>query len=133
MQQWIAVKEAVAAWTAVDHDALQILAAIPVHLGAALVLRRPLSRIVPWLAVLAVGVLNEAVSGFADGVFETAELAQSRDDLLLFMSVPTVILIVARFMPGLLTRPPADAGIVVRVSPHRQHHRVVDAEYEEIS
>ncbi|MGZ8348530.1 MAG: hypothetical protein ACXWU2_00770 [Allosphingosinicella sp.] len=132
MQEWIVVKESVATWTGLDHDALQLLAALPLSLGAALVLRRPLSHFAPWLTVLFVGIANEAVSGFADGAFEAAELGQSQQDLLLLMALPSVLFLIARYFPAMLTRKTTDSGIVVPLSQNWRRHAIVDAEYEEI-
>ncbi len=132
MQEWVSLKESVAAWVGIDHDALYILASVLLCIAAALITRRPLSSLLPWLAVLAVALANEAASGLADGVFEPRESLVSLHDLALVMAVPTALLLLGRFAPQIMC-PRPDLRILVPAAPDRRRGSILDAEFEEIT
>lgn len=134
MTQWIAFKDLLAGWSGLDRDALHILAGLALLFAAALVLRRPIANILPWLAVLAAALANEAVSGFADGRFEAWELTISLHDLWVVMLVPTMLALMARLAPRLYAWPrpqiPSRTLLLIEAAPSRSEP--VDADYVEI-
>lgn len=104
---WEQVKSAISVWTELERDALHIYAAILLQIASAALLRRSLASPLPWLAVLAAALANEALDMRRDGLFEEWERAAALHDLWNSMLVPTVLLLLARFAPRLLTRRPA--------------------------
>ncbi len=102
---WEQVKNAIAVWTELERDALHIYAAILLQIGSAAVLRRSLASPLPWLAVFAAALANEALDMRRDGIFEDWERAAALHDLWNSMLVPTILLLLARFAPRLLTGP----------------------------
>jgi hypothetical protein len=103
---WEQVKSAIAIWTELERDALHIYAAILLQIVAAALLRRSLASPLPWLAVLAAALANESLDIRRDGVFEAWERAAALHDLWNSMLVPTILLLLVRFAPRLVTRPP---------------------------
>jgi hypothetical protein len=105
---WNQIKETIALWTDLERDALHIYAALLVQVGAAAVLRRRLSHWLPWVAVLAFAVGNEWLDTFGDDLVEQWELDAGLHDLWNTMVLPTLLLLLARFAPGLFVpRTPA--------------------------
>ena len=93
-----------------DLDALHVHAGVMGQLIAALVLRRSLASPWPWLLVLAAELGNE----WWDLTYEIwptrdEQWAESVRDTWNTMLLPTVLLILARFAPGLLVRKQARA------------------------
>jgi hypothetical protein len=134
MQQWIAIKNEIAVWLALDRDALHLLAGLGLHFLAAILLRRPLSNPLLWLAVLLVEIGNEAASGYADGLLEDWEIAGSLHDLWVVMVVPTLLLVLTRFLPVMFNRPKtrivtSALPMLDRAAPRRE---IEDAEFSDI-
>jgi hypothetical protein len=102
---WEQVKNAIAIWTELERDALHIYAAVLLQIGSAALLRRSLASPVPWLVVLAAALGNEALDMRRDGLFEDWERAAALHDLWNSMLVPTILLLLVRFAPRLVTRP----------------------------
>ena len=98
--EWAQVKDALEAWTGLERDALHVYGAVGVHVVAALVSRRPLSHILPWLCVLGVEIANELADLFIDPIIEQWELEGAIHDLWNTMLIPTLILLLTRFAPG---------------------------------
>ncbi len=108
-----AIKAAIATWTELERDALHIYAAILIQLGSAALLRRTLASPWPWLVVLAFALANEWLDVHRDNLIEEWEKAAALHDLWNTMLLPTLLLLVARFAPRLMTRvrplpPPPD-------------------------
>jgi hypothetical protein len=101
---WEQVKSTISIWTQLERDALHIYAAILLQIGSAALLRRNLASPLPWLTVLAFALLNEVLDITRDGVFEAWERAASLHDLWNTMLVPTILALVVRFAPGVVTR-----------------------------
>jgi hypothetical protein len=99
------VKSAIATWSGLERDALHIYAAILLQIGSAALFRRSLASPLPWLAVLAAALANEALDMRRDGLFEEWERAAALHDLWNSMLVPTILLLLVRFAPRLVTRP----------------------------
>ncbi len=76
-------------------------------------LRRSLASFLPWLSVLAVLVLNEVIDLTEPGrAVEEWQVLGGLQDLWNTMAVPTLLLLIARFAPSLVTgrRNPAPNG-----------------------
>ena len=106
---WAQVKATIALWTELERDALHIYAAILLQIGAAALLRRSLASPLPWLAVLAAAIVNEALDIWRDRLFEAWERDAALHDLWNTMLVPTLLALLVRFAPRLFTRPPPPA------------------------
>lgn len=119
------------AWAGLDRDALHVVAAIPILLLAALIVRRPLSSVLPWLTVLVLCVADELVSGSRPG----GSLPASLRDIMLVMTMPTVLLILTRYLPALMVPHTRSLRILLplRGQPPAPKPAIVDAEYEEVS
>lgn len=134
MEHWIAFKDLIAGASGFDRGSLHVLASVPLHVLCALVLRRPLTSLWPWLLVLAIAIGNEAASGYADGVLEDWEIPGSLRDLLLVMGLPTFLALALRLRA--LSPAPRRVGaarplplLTVSTAPR---DLIVDAEFEEI-
>jgi hypothetical protein len=101
---WEAIKQAVAAWTELERDALHIYAAVLIQIGAAALLRRTLASPWPWLVVLAFALANEWLDMNRDALVEAWEKEAALHDLWNSMLLPTLLMLVARFAPGLMAR-----------------------------
>ena len=98
-----ALKAAVEAWTGLDRDALHVYAAVLIQLASAALLRRTLASPWPWLVVLAfaLGTHGPTVSRRSS---RGVEKAAALHDLWNTMLLPTLLLLVVRFVPRLTTR-----------------------------
>lgn len=102
---WFDAKMAVERSVAFHDDALHVLAGVLLQLIAAAVLRTRISRIGPWLVVLALELINE----WSDFRFEiwpdamlSAQIGESAKDVVLTMALPTLLMLTARRFPGVL-------------------------------
>ncbi len=101
---WLAIKLQMTQVAALERDALHIYAAVFIQSAVALMLRRPLSNPLPWLAVLIAEIVNE----WADLSFELwpggdrdRQWTESAHDLVNTMLLPTALLIALRYAPAL--------------------------------
>ena len=135
MQEWIAFKDLIVASGGVDRDALHVFAAVAGQIAVAVLLRRPLSSLLPWLAVLVIELGNEAATALADGRIKDWERAASLRDLLLVMALPTLLFILCRFAPRLVAAapPPAKRPRLLFPVGQRREDEVIDAEFEEVA
>ena len=104
---WMGLK-GLAADLSVEKDALHIYAAFAVQAGAAALLRTSLARWLPWFVVLAVELANEWMDVWfgEEAHIQQWQLDGARHDLINTMILPTVILLLARYAPGLFRRDP---------------------------
>jgi diacylglycerol kinase len=103
---WEDVKLFIQHSVAFSQDAIHVVVGAIILLVAALVLRKPVSSIWPWLVVLLFASLNELIDLWVDQWPErSAQLGEGARDLLLTLVVPTLILLSARLAPQLY-RPP---------------------------
>jgi hypothetical protein len=97
------LKLAVVEATGLSKDALHVHVGLLVFLGTALIGRRPLQSATPWMAVLLVALLGEAIDLRSD-LAETGHLrwGASVHDLINTLFWPTVLLVGLRFGRGVL-------------------------------
>ena len=100
---WEQVKGAISIWTELERDALHIYAAILLQIGSAAVLRRSLASPWPWLVVLAAALGNEWLDIYRDDLFEDWEQGAAIHDLWNTMLVPTILALLVRFAPAIVT------------------------------
>lgn len=112
MIDWNQIKLFVEHTSAVDMDALHVVAGVLVLFAVSFVFRVPVSRWGPWLTVLALEILNEwndlRVEQWPDLGMQYGESAK---DILLTMLLPTLVLTVARLKPRLLVCLPTDSPV----------------------
>lgn len=90
---------------AVSNDSIHVIAAVALQLLFALLFKRPLSSLLPWLAVLALALANEASDFWADLWPKPAmQYGESAKDLVLTMALPTLLLLSTRYLPQLYGR-----------------------------
>jgi hypothetical protein len=109
---WIDFKIYLTQVTDLSQDALHIYGAVLIQLAAALLLRRSLASLMPLLVVFLLLLVNEAVDLWLprETLGEWQVLAGLRD-LWNTMALPTLLWLLARFTPSLLTRRPPRARI----------------------
>ncbi len=87
---------------AIHHDALHVIIGVLLWVALGVVLRRPLSSWYPWLWLLAFILWNETVDLWVEQWPDPGQqYGEGVKDVLLTMFVPTVLMFVARFRPGL--------------------------------
>lgn len=83
-------------------DSLHVLASVLLLFGAAALLRKPVSDWWPWLAVLFLVSLNEAADlSLKPWPNPGMQYGETAKDLLLTMTLPTVLLLATRYLPGI--------------------------------
>ncbi len=103
LTDWIAFKNLLAAIT-VEKDALHIYASLLIQLAAAFLLRKPLSSLLPWIAVLVAALLNEAGDLILDETekqIQQWQISGALHDLANTMVLPTILLLLVRYAPNL--------------------------------
>jgi hypothetical protein len=89
---------------AINHDALHVIVGVLLWLVLALLTRRPISAWFPWMWLLAVILWNETVDLWTEQWPDPGmQYGEGAKDVLLTMFLPTVMLIAARFRPGLFS------------------------------
>ena len=100
---WVQFKLFVSHACNISNDAMHVFVGVFAQLVLAAVFRSSLARIWPWAAVLAIELVNEwsdlHVEKWPSPGMQWGEGAK---DLLLTMALPTVLLALARWKPGLL-------------------------------
>ena len=103
-ERWYQVKLFIEHASGVSMDALHVLLGFAIFLIAALALRRSTASTLPWLATLLLEVGNEAydltVELWPD---PGSQLGEGAKDIILTMALPTLVMLVARLRPTLLT------------------------------
>ena len=132
MQDWIELKELVAAGSGLDRGTLRVIASVPLHVALALLSRRPITGGLPWLLLLFLALGNEAADAYADSRLEQWELDASLRDLLLTMILPTFLALVCRIrsLRPSLREPRRPITLAPLRAPRADP--IVDAEFEEI-
>lgn len=105
MANWLAFKRVLVEAADIDRDAFHIYAGIAIQLAAALLLRRRLGDWLPWLAVAGIALVNEGLDVYSDIWPDRAlQAGKSLHDLVITMIVPTILMILARRWPAVLSR-----------------------------
>jgi hypothetical protein len=110
---WNALKDE-AARMLLEKDALHIYAALLIQLGAARAFRRSLGHSVPWLCVLAIELINEAVDLGRGGEPHLMpwQVVSGVHDIINTMILPTVLLMLSRRAPDLFAWPGRQPGAI---------------------
>jgi hypothetical protein len=105
---WHHIKDWAEHASGLDMDALHVHAGLLLQIAAAFVLRRPLRSPWPWLALLATEFANE-VYDYTYEVWPDRDIqfAEGLRDMWNTMALPTLILLLARYAPGLIVGRPA--------------------------
>jgi len=108
---WHEIKQWLSGASGLDMDSLHVHIGVLAQVAVAVLLRRRLSSLWPWLAVAAAVLANEAYD-FHYEIWPTREdqFLEGVKDVWNTMLLPTVLMLLARFAPGLFLRPSADAG-----------------------
>jgi len=102
MRSWYEAKMFIEHASAVSSDALHVLVGTLVWILAAIILRRNLSTLIPWTLVLGLTLSNEVVDLWIERWPDLAmQYGESAKDIVLTMTLPTVLLLLARTQPGL--------------------------------
>ena len=99
---WMGMK-GLAADLLIAKDALHIYFAFVIQISAAAVLRKPMSNGLPWLAVLALELVNEGLDMWLGEELHLKQwqLVGAAHDLVNTMILPTALLLLCRYSPGL--------------------------------
>ncbi|MFC7537742.1 hypothetical protein ACFQPG_10255 [Sphingomonas sp. GCM10030256] len=94
---WYQLKELLALATGFSMDALHVVAEVLLQLVAAAALRSSVARWLPWLAVLALELINEVSDLYVEQWPQRGiQYGEGVSDLLLTLALPTVLLLTAR-------------------------------------
>ena len=112
---WYQVKLFIEHASGISMDALHILVGFAIFLLAAHVLRRSVASSLPWLATLLLEIGNE----IHDLTVELwpdigSQLGEGVKDILLTMTLPTLVMLVARWRPALMVGNLADGQVTDR-------------------
>jgi hypothetical protein len=104
---WSELKVFIEHASGIERSTLHVVLGVVVQFAVALLLRVPATRWAPWLTVLALELVNEC-SEFAEEQWPDPgmQFGEAFQDVLLTMLLPTLILFVGRFAPGLLVEHP---------------------------
>jgi hypothetical protein len=107
MLSWYEAKMFIEHASLVSSDALHVIVGVLVWMLFALLLRVSLADWRPWLVLLVLLVLNEMVDLWVERWPDPAmQYGESAKDLLLTMTLPTLLLLVVRVRPGLFSPSP---------------------------
>lgn len=86
----------------ISHDALHLIVGLLGWIVAALLARRSLASSLPWIVILAAALWNEAVDLWIEHWPDPGQqYGEGFKDLLLTMTVPTIVMLGARLRPDL--------------------------------
>lgn len=101
--QWIQFKDYLSQVTTLNEDALHIYAAVLIQLAAAVLLRRSLASVWPWLAVWVLIFVNEALDLWLPGdPLGQWQIVGTIQDSWNTMAIPTLLWLLAYHAPALL-------------------------------
>ena len=102
---WYQFKLFVEHASGISMDALHILVGFALFLIASVILRRSIASSLPWLAVLLLEIGNEAYDLTVERWPDIgSQLGEGAKDLMLTMALPTLLMLVARWRPELLSQ-----------------------------
>ena len=92
------LKEAIATYTGLDHDALHIHAALFIYILATLLFRQSRRSFLPWFIVLGIGLANEAHDLWENWLRDSIwTFGEGTKDLWNTMLWPTILLLIGRY------------------------------------
>ena len=107
MTSWHEGKLFVEHTIAINHDALHVIVGVLLWIALGLILRRPLSSWLPWAWLLAFILWNETVDLWVEQWPDPGQqYGEGAKDVLLTMFLPTVLMFVVRWRPGLFAGGP---------------------------
>lgn len=107
MMSWYDVKMFIEHASVVNSDGLHVLFGVVVWLLVALLLRKPVAAPTPWLVLLVLALFNECVDLWVEQWPDKAmQLGESAKDVLLTMTLPTLLAMAVRLRPNLFRAPP---------------------------
>ena len=98
---WYGIKQLAVEQTGLSRDALHVIVGFGAQLLVAALIRRPLSSPLPWLAVLLGECANEYYDLHREVWTDRDIWPGSLGDILVTMAIPTLILVLCRYTPGL--------------------------------
>ena len=105
MAWWFHTKMFIEHASVISSDAMHVLAGVLIQLLGAVTFRRSIANWRPWFGVLALTLLNEFIDLWMEQWPDLAvQYGESAKDILLTMTLPTVLLVVARLRPQLFRR-----------------------------
>lgn len=107
---WYDIKLAVVEGSGLSRDLLHVFVGFGALVLVALALRRPLASPLPWLLLLAAEAGNELYDLGREQWPDRPIWPGSLRDLLVTMAIPTALLLLARYAPGLFVRRGAAEG-----------------------
>lgn len=108
--EWYQFKVALSTAVGVSQDALHIFTGVGIQILVALVFRLRLSSLIPWAVVLGLELANEYSDLHIDSWPDRAvQYGESLKDLAVTMAIPTLLMLLVRFVPRLFV-PPAASG-----------------------
>jgi len=102
MMDWLTAKLWLIKETGVSQDAWHVMIGVCLQLLVAAFVRRGLASPIPWAAVLAVELANEASDLSSDLWTAVPIWPDSAKDVAITMALPTLLFLVARFAPRTL-------------------------------
>src|SRR3954468_171508 len=106
MTSWHEGKVFIEQAIAINHDALHVIFGVLAWLAIGLMTRRSLASWRPWLWLLALILWNETVDLWTEQWPDAGiQYGEGVKDVLLTMSVPTLLMLAARFRPRLFAAP----------------------------
>lgn len=102
---WMGMKD-LAADLSIAKDALHIYLAFIIQVSAAVIFRKSLGNALPWLTVLVVELVNEGLDMWLGEELHLKrwQLEGATHDLVNTMILPTALLFLCRFAPGIFRR-----------------------------
>jgi hypothetical protein len=99
---WMGLKDLAADLT-IAKDALHIYLAFVIQISAAALFRKPLSNGLPWLTVLLFELVNEGLDMWLGEELQLKrwQVEGAAHDLINTMILPTALLLLCRYAPGL--------------------------------
>jgi hypothetical protein len=121
---WVGMKNEVARLL-FDKDALHIYFAVAIQVAVAAWDRRSLGDARPWLAVLGMEVINEVLDLARGGEHEVMawQVVSAAHDFVNTMIMPTVLLLLVRYAPGLFAWHYTERALVEELKPSATRSR----------
>jgi hypothetical protein len=106
---WVTIKTSLTDITSLGRDALHIISGLGIHVLLVFTFRSFFGALVPWTVTLGIALANEWLDLSSEIWVDELRHEQWEDsakDVVTTMLVPTVLLVLSRFAPAKLRRPP---------------------------